>query len=72
MIVSLFKRLKAVTFILIDRQDAPVDKLLFLNYRGQVKTNPAAILLSSEGGTARFWSLAGQERQRGKYLPKLG
>ena len=45
---------------------APVDKLLYLNARTEkYKRTEAAILVSSEGGILRFWSIYYSKHQQG-------
>ena len=50
------------------RQQAPVDKLLFLQRRVQNQLSTSAILVSSEAGQLHFWSLYGRHRHIGAKL----
>lgn len=47
-------------------QHVPVDQLLFLKTRVRARQNGAAVLVSSEGGLARFWDIFGPREPIGK------
>lgn len=48
------------------RQQAPVDKVLFLRGRLAVRYTDSAVLVSSEGGYLRFWSLYANKHELGE------
>src|ERR1700733_6743534 len=45
---------------------APVDKLLFLLARAEARQTEAAILVSSEAGILRWWSVFGRKPELGE------
>jgi hypothetical protein len=47
------------------RQPAPVDKVIFLHVRTKCKRTEAAILVSSEAGVLRWWSIFGVKKELG-------
>lgn len=47
------------------RTPAPVDKLLFLVSRAKNKQTDSAILISSEAGSLRWWSIYGKQQEMG-------
>ena len=47
------------------RQGTPVDAILFLERRANMKYSDSAILVSSQSGVLEFWSMFGPLRPRG-------
>ena len=46
-------------------EHAPVDKLQFLRTRMRTRQKGSAVLISSEGGMARFWDIFGKPEPLG-------
>lgn len=50
-----------------EREPAPIDKLLFLQARINARTPESAILVSSEGGLLKWWSVFGTQSLLGSF-----